>query len=51
MPSDPPEQVPATRKLRYCSEHKSPCDECPTCKTYSYCPECRKCYEPECPDS
>jgi hypothetical protein len=50
MPSGPAKPGTATERLHYCSEHKSACEQCPTCKTYSYCPECRKCYEPTCPD-
>ena len=51
MPSDPEKPAAKTEKLRYCSEHKSACEKCNACKTYSYCPDCRKCYEPKCSDS
>jgi len=50
MPSDPGKPGTGTERLRYCDEHKSPCEQCSSCKTYSYCPNCRKCYEPNCSD-
>ena len=51
MSDEPVNPGTGTEKLRYCEVHKSPCENCPTCKTYSYCPTCEKCYEPKCPDS
>ncbi len=66
MPDEPVNPGTGTEKLRYCEVHKNPCENCPTCKTYSYCPNCekcptcstysycptcQKCYEPNCPDS
>ena len=51
MSSGTAKPVSATERLHYCSEHKSACEQCSECETYSYCPECCKCYEPTCPDS
>jgi len=51
MPADSSKDGTATEKLHFCDKHKNACGECPTCKTYSYCPDCKKCYEPSCPDS
>jgi len=51
MSDEPVNPGTGTEKLRYCAVHKNPCEKCPTCTTYSYCPTCEKCYEPNCPDS
>ena len=50
MPSDTPKAGAETERLHYCSEHKTPCEKCDSCQTYSYCSACRKCYEPKCAD-
>lgn len=51
MASSPANPGGATERLHYCSEHNTPCEQCPSCETYSYCPDCEKCFEPKCPDS
>lgn len=51
MASDTVKPGAPTEKLHFCSEHNIPCEQCPSCKTYSYCPECEKCYEPDCAES
>ena len=50
MASDPSEPGTGTEKLHFCTEHKKPCEKCSKCDTYSYCPECSKCYESNCSD-
>lgn len=48
MPSDPSDIGTETERLHFCTEHGKPCEKCSECNTYSYCPECDKCYEPNC---
>jgi len=48
MPSDPSNLGTETERLRFCTEHGKHCEKCTECDTYSYCPECDKCYEPNC---
>ena len=50
MPSDNPDTATGTgtEVLKYCSDHGRPCDQCPQCKTLSYCPECDRCYSDDC---
>jgi hypothetical protein len=51
MPSDAEYPGTETEKLHYCNEHKCACDKCPTCNIHSYCPECKKCFESDCPSN
>ncbi len=48
MPSDPSAIGTETERLHFCTEHAKPCEKCSACNTYSYCPACDKCYEPNC---
>ncbi len=48
MSSDPSDVGTETERLRFCTVHEKPCEKCSACDTYSYCPECDKCYEPDC---
>lgn len=42
---------PKTSPQLVCPVHDESCVKCDACKHRGYCPECAKCYFPECPSN